>query len=101
MADVHLSPTALNRFLACEHRTYLDLLDQRGELHAERRPPKMQLLFERGERFEEAEVQKLRDGGKTVVSCEHGTYEERAQKTLAAMRDGAEVIHQGCFLRGT
>ena len=35
----HLSPTALNRFLACEHRTYLDLLERRGELDAERRPP--------------------------------------------------------------
>ena len=43
-----LSPSALNRFLACEYRTYLDMLERRGELNAKRRPPEMQLLLERG-----------------------------------------------------
>ena len=41
----HLSPSALNRFLGCEHRTYLDILHRRGELDAEPRPPRMELLF--------------------------------------------------------
>ena len=27
-----LSPTQLNNFLGCEHRTYLDLLAERGEI---------------------------------------------------------------------
>ena len=44
-----LSPSALNRFLGCEYRTYLDILERRGELDAEPRPPKMELLFERGD----------------------------------------------------
>ena len=47
----------------CEHRTYLDILERRGELDAERRPPNMELLFERGERHEEAIVAALHRRG--------------------------------------
>src|SRR3954454_15684235 len=96
----HLSPTALNRFLGCEHRTYLDLLERRGELDAERRPPKLQLLFERGERFEAGVVRDMEGNGRDVVSCEAGTNAERAAKTIAAMREARELIHQGCLGRG-
>ena len=51
-----LSPSALNRFLACEHRTYLDIRERRGELKGLRLPPDMSLLFERGDRHEDAVV---------------------------------------------
>ncbi len=96
-----LSPSALNRFLACEHRTYLDLLERRGEPVAERRPPAMELLFERGRRHEDAVVAGLRADGRDVVSLEdeHADRPTRAARTLAAMREGREVIHQACFLR--
>src|SRR3954452_647707 len=95
----HLSPTALTRFLGCEYRTYLDILERRGELDAERRPPKMQLLFERGERHEADVVDALREDGRDVVSLDaNGTdAATRAALTVEAMRAGREVLHQGCL----
>lgn len=94
------SPSALNRFLGCEHRTYLDILERRGQLDAERKPPEMQLLFERGVRHEDEVVAQMRAEGLEVVSLEDedATREERAARTLAAMREGRHVLHQGCFL---
>lgn len=94
------SPSALNRFLGCEHRTYLDILERRGELGAERKPPELQLLFERGERHEDGVVARMLAGGLDVVALEDvdATMQERAERTLAAMRAGRQVLHQGCFL---
>src|SRR3954471_20954323 len=94
-----LSPSALNRFLACEYRTYLDLLERRGELDAERRPPRLEHLFERGERHENEVTEGLRAEGRDVVSLgdTDSTVGERAARTLEAMCSGREVIHQGCF----
>jgi uncharacterized protein len=96
-----LSPSALNRFLDCEHRTYLDALERRGELDAERRPPNMQLLFERGERHEDQVLDGLISEGRDVVSLvdEDADRATLAKRTLAAMRDGREILHQACFLR--
>src|SRR5436305_515256 len=45
-----LSPSRLNDFLGCEHRTYLDLLHERGEIADEERlQPDAELLLERRE----------------------------------------------------
>jgi predicted RecB family nuclease len=95
-----LSPSALNRFLACEYRTYLDMLDRRGELDAKRQPPQMQLLVARGETFEEDVLGRMIAEGLRVISLEDPAVsrEERAERTVAAMRDGYDVIHQGCFV---
>jgi uncharacterized protein len=95
------SPSALNRFLACEHRTYLDILERRGEMRGLRLPPDMSLLFERGDRHEDAVVARLVAEGLEVVALEDedATVEERAQRTIAAMREGRGILHQGCFAR--
>src|SRR3954453_13916637 len=84
------SPSALNRFLACEHRTYRDILERRGEMRGLRLPPDMSLLFERGDRHEDAVVARLVAEGLDVVALEHedATVEERAGRTIAAMREG-------------
>src|SRR4051794_13418413 len=95
-----LSPSALNRFLGCEYRTYLDLLEQRGELDAERRPPRMELLAERGQRHEDQIVEGLHDERRDVVTIAGGSPADRAAATVAAMRAGREVIYQGCFIAG-
>lgn len=94
------SPSALNRFLGCEYRTYLDILDRRGEPAGNRLEPKMQLLFERGELHEEGVVDAMKADGLNVVSLEdeHATREQKAERTLAAMSAGEQVLHQGCFL---
>ncbi len=99
-SNPRFSPSALNRFLGCEHRTYLDILERRGELDAERRPPNMGLLFERGERHEQGVVDDLLADGEDValLTDDEATPEERAARTLAAMREGRGIIHQGCFL---
>src|SRR5436305_5009641 len=68
-APRRLSPSRLNDFLGCEHRTYLDLLADKGEIPREEyAPPNAQLLFERGIRHEEEFLQSLRDEGRDVVS---------------------------------
>jgi predicted RecB family nuclease len=95
------SPSALNRFLACEHRTYLDILERRGEMRGLRLPPDMSLLFERGDRHEDAVVAGLAAEGLDIVALEDrdATVEERARRTIAAMREGRGILHQGCFAR--
>src|SRR5205823_7517720 len=78
-----LSPSALNRFLACEHRTYLDIRERRGELKGLRLPPDMSLLFERGDRHEDAVVAGFVGEGLDLVALEHhaASPNERARRT--------------------
>jgi predicted RecB family nuclease len=95
-----LSPSALNRFLACEHRTYLDMQHRRGLLDAKPHPPEMQLLLDRGQAFEAEVLARMRSQGLRVISLEDGSprREERAERTRAAMHAGYDVIHQACFV---
>jgi uncharacterized protein len=95
-----LSPSRLNDFLGCEHRTYLDLLAERGEIGREEYArPDSELLLERGRRHEEAFLASLREEGRDVLSLDgEGPAGGRAAATEAAMREGREVIHQACFL---
>src|SRR5437867_2208500 len=91
-----LSPSRLNDFLGCEHRTYLDLLAERGEISREEYlKPDSELLLERGRRHEEAFLEVLREEGRDVLSLDSGGRPaDRAAQTEAAMREGREVIHQ-------
>jgi predicted RecB family nuclease len=95
-----LSPSALNRFLACEHRTYLDMRYRSGQLDAKPLPPQMQLLLDRGQEFEVKVLEQLRATGLRVTSLVDGSKRraEWAEQTLAAMRRGYDVIHQACFV---
>jgi predicted RecB family nuclease len=94
-----LSPTRLNDFLGCEHRTWLDLLADRGEI--DRPPPaggSTERLFERGRLHEASVLAGYRAEGRDVFAApEDGTVEERAAATAAAMRAGREVITQACL----
>jgi predicted RecB family nuclease len=94
-----VSPSALNRFLDCEHRTHLDILERRGELDAKRRPPRMALFMERGQRHEDAVLAGLEAEGIEVVSLDDpgAGPEVRAARTLEAMRAGHSVLYQACF----
>ncbi|HSD76104.1 MAG TPA: TM0106 family RecB-like putative nuclease, partial [Solirubrobacteraceae bacterium] len=94
-----LSPSSLNRFLGCEHRTYLDLLDERGLLDAERLDPRNTLLAARGERHEQAFLEQLRAAGRDVVVLDRDRDPAvPAALTEDAMRAGREVVYQACFL---
>src|SRR3954464_10531350 len=85
-----LSPSRLNDFLGCEHRTYLDLLAERGEIPREEYlQPDSKLLLERGLRHEGACLGGLRGGGRDVLSLDSGGRPaDRAAQTEAAMRGG-------------
>ncbi len=94
-----LSPSDLSNFLACEHRTALDLARARGEILLDRVPrPDAELIAERGREHERAHLERLEAEGLDVVRIGRG--EEAAEQTLAAMREGREVIHQATFSAG-
>src|SRR3954470_18216646 len=95
-----LSPSRLNDFLGCEHRTFLDLLADRGDIPREDyKPPDSQLLAERGKRHEDDFLEHVRAEGRDVLSLDpEGPPAPRAAETEAAMRAGRDVIHQACFL---
>jgi predicted RecB family nuclease len=91
---LHLSPSDLNNHLACEHRTWLDLVRARGEVELHRVPrPDAELVAERGREHETAHLTRLEAEGLQVVRIEGGDPEA----TVAAMQAGADVIHQAAF----
>src|SRR5829696_3591493 len=95
-----LSPSDLNNFLACEHRTALDLARARGEIRLERVPrPDAELVAERGREHERAHLARLRERGLDVEEIAPG--EGAPEATAAAMRAGRDVIHQAAFVAGT
>ncbi len=93
---LHLSPSDLNNFLACEHRTALDLGRARGEITLVKTlRPDAELIAERGRRHEEDYLAGLEADGLDVVRIERG--EDAVAATEAAMRAGRQVIHQASF----
>ena len=94
-----LSPSDLNNFLACEHRTALDLARARGEILLQRIPrPDAELVAERGREHERSHLERLRERGLDVAEIEPG--EGAAEATAEAMKRGADVIHQATFTAG-
>ncbi|MEA2311139.1 MAG: hypothetical protein QOE28_1107, partial [Solirubrobacteraceae bacterium] len=99
---LYLSPSDLNGFLACEHRTALDLARARGELQLERIPrPDAELIAERGREHEAAYLAGLEYEGYDVVRIARDTsIGAAALATEEAMRTGREVIYQAAFQGG-
>jgi len=94
-----LSPSDLNNFLACEHRTALDLARARGELTLHKRPrPDAELVAERGRQHEAAYLARLEAEGRDIARIEDPGAATEA--TEAAMRAGREVIYQAAFRAG-
>jgi uncharacterized protein len=92
IAQLQLSPSDLNHFLACEHRTWLDLRRAHGEIELHRAPrPDAELIAQRGREHELAHLARLRAEGRTVV--------EAPEDTAAAMRAGVDVIYQATLQR--
>src|SRR5687767_4646762 len=88
-----LSPSDLNNFLACEHRTALDLARARGEILLQRVPrPDAELVAERGREHERAHLGRLRERGLDVCAIEPG--DGAPEATVEAMRAGRDAIHQ-------
>ena len=96
---LRLSASDVANFVACGHLTRLDLLHARGEIQ----PPRafdvgFQDLVARGEAHEAAVLRRFRAAGWHVAEISEGPEPDAAQATLAAIRDGADVVYQGVLL---
>jgi len=106
--SVLLSATDLVGFLACDHLSTLELgrIAGRWERPHRQDDPTIALIQEKGDLHEAAYLDRLRAEGRRVVEIEKDdlrTPEDlRAAEaaTLAAMRDGADVVFQATFFDG-
>src|SRR5947209_3849694 len=101
-SDIVLSATDLSTFLACRHRTALEMSVLAG---VATRPyvedPLLELLWKRGADHEKRYVDALRAAGRRVVDL--GAVEPAALRltaTAAAMHEGADIIVQGALADG-
>jgi predicted RecB family nuclease len=91
-----LSPTDLAAFLACRHRTGLDLAVARGELAPPVwRDPLGQAFRDRGLAHERAYVASLRARGREVTDLADAPEGEREARTQEALRAGVPAVAQG------
>ena len=94
---VWLSPSDVTAYLACEHLTALSLQVARGEL-PDPPPPgeQAELIFRKGLEHEHAYLRRLREQGSSVteIDLEDGDWARARDETLAAMRDGVDVVYQ-------
>jgi len=87
-----LTPTQLSTHLACAHYTQLERKRRAGELEVEFMPdPRLQAMRERGAEHERAYIERLCQAGSSVVDLRE---RKDSRATLAAMREGVQVIAQ-------
>jgi predicted RecB family nuclease len=96
------SPSDLNAFLECEHLTQLQLAVARLELE---RPtdenPQANLVRRKGDEHEAAYLAALLAEGRDVVTIANDwDLDVASRATEEAIRAGAEVIYQACFVDG-
>jgi len=95
------SPSDLNHFVECEHLTALDLLAIEGNGVAKEKDPQAEILRAKGFEHEQAWLQHLREEGREIVEIAvngNADWHRDAERTAAAMRNGAEVIYQAVFV---
>jgi uncharacterized protein len=99
-SQILTSPTDLANFVACPHKSALDLAVAEGRLE---RPvwtdPLAEVLRRRGEEHERSHVAQLRAAGLTVVDLSDVPRERRAAETESTMRAGADAIVQAALTR--
>ena len=95
------SPSDLNHFVECQHLTALDLLAIEGNGVAREKDPQAEILRNKGFEHEQAWLQHLRDEDRQIVEIAvngHADWHHDAERTAAAMRNGANVIYQAVFV---
>ncbi|HET9851608.1 MAG TPA: TM0106 family RecB-like putative nuclease, partial [Candidatus Limnocylindrales bacterium] len=102
--------TDLVGFLACSHRLALERAALAGLVEKPvRNDPAIDLIARRGEAHEARYLEELRAAGRRVVEItKGGDFDSRGEElraaaasTVAAMRDGADVVYQATFFDGT
>ncbi len=92
---LRLSATDLANHLGCAHLSRLDLAVAEGrERRPHRNDPIVELLTERGREHEAAYLKHLRAQKLIVAEIRTAPGADNVEATLAAMRDGADVIYQ-------
>jgi predicted RecB family nuclease len=100
-----LSPSDLSAFLACAHLTQLETQVARGELErSQREDPQGELIRQLGDEHEEGYLRRLEESGREVTKIELAEtdwdWERSARETEEALRSGADVVYQACFVDG-
>jgi predicted RecB family nuclease len=104
------SATDLVGFLACDHRFELERAAMAGLVKKPiRSDPTIELIQERGYEHERRYLEDLRAAGRSIVEIARdgssantrAGLREAAAATLAAMRDGADVVYQATFFDET
>jgi len=100
--ELRLAATDVSDHLACRHLTSLELSVTRGECKApEWRAPDLRIIQELGYRHEKRYLKALADQGLKVVNLDKSSSESGiVEATIAAMREGVDVIAQGALSRG-
>jgi uncharacterized protein len=101
-----VSPSDLSGFLECEHLTQQELAAARGELERPKREdPELEILRRRGLEHETQHLERLRAQGLRLVEFPFpdgslANLIEAHDRTVVAMREGADVIYQATFFDG-
>src|SRR3954454_2621588 len=100
-----LSASDLINYLECAHLTRLDLEVVQGEIVLdETRTDAADFVARKGDEHEQAYLESLRVAGRAVVEIDSEPgldgLQRGAERTLQAMRDGAEIIYQGILFDG-
>ena len=101
---IELSPSDLTAYLACPHLTTLSLEVALGErARPYTREALAELIAQKGDLHEARYLEFLRDQGRQVVEIEWPQkpdgFGAAHDATIAAMRDGAEIVYQATFSR--
>ena len=84
--------------MACKHLTELNRLAAEGEPKKPfRSDPILETLIERGNQHEQADVDSLKAESDNVVEIDTRDVAAAMQRTIEAMKAGAEVIVQACL----
>lgn len=96
-----LSPTDLSGFLACHHKTALDMAVARGLREGPKwNDPAVAILQKRGQGHERRYAAELRSRSLTIVNLEDYHGEQAVRRTWEAMKAGADAILQGALRQG-
>lgn len=98
-----LSPSDLNDFLECEHKTATKVRRYLDGLEVERvESPESEILWRQGLAHERSWLERFKNDGREVVEIRSpdGDWDAAAEQTLDAMRAGAQVVYQAVFVEG-
>lgn len=99
--ELVVSASDLNDYTACRHLLRLNLeYACRERQRPSERDPTAEIVARKGDEHEAAYLDSLRAEGRGVVEIDQeGSVEQAAERTLEAMRSGAEAIFQATFAR--